>query len=110
MPWPVSEIPNACTEQAAIVEKTTLDKENEVKVARLKRRIKDILNELPRERRANSGQEYEFWIVKNGGQKIAEIRLAGARRPIKEGTAARDVVTAYEKLLEKVEAEKSSEQ
>jgi len=54
--------------------------------------------------------EYEFSIAEDSGQKVVEVRLPGARQPFKEGTAAPNVVTAYEKLLKQIEDEKSSKQ
>ena len=72
----------------------------------------DILNEAPFDGSEESSypQEYEVVHKSNTDQNIAVVYLAGTKEVRSVGSAASDVVTAYENLLDKIEAEKSSKQ
>ncbi|KAI4928033.1 uncharacterized protein J4E92_005515 [Alternaria infectoria] len=103
MPRTASTITNACIEQTAVVNKSTLSKKDEAKVVRLQRQIEG-------DEESSYPQEYEFGHKNNTDQNIAVVYLAGTKEVRSVGSAASDVVTAYENLLDKIEAEKSSKQ
>ncbi|KAI4643740.1 hypothetical protein J4E93_006752 [Alternaria ventricosa] len=122
MPSEESETPK-CNEQPAIGEDLTLSVKEEAEVERLKKEIQGEFDgryvelvltytsgDLVRKYSPKYSQKCEVSTVEVDGQEIAIARLPGARQPFKKGTAALDVVTAYENLLEKIEAEKSSKQ
>jgi len=121
MPSGESETPK-CNEQPAIGEELTLSVE-EAEVERLKKEIQGKFDgryvelvltytsgDLVRKYSPKQSQKCEVSTVEDGRQRRAVVRLAGARQPIKEGTTASNVVTAYENLLKQIEDEKCSKQ